>query len=119
MERRVKTLLPSWRERKRYLAFEVLSNSRIKAVSDVSKAVWRSHLAICGEAGAAKAGLIFMHDKWNAEKQRGLLRVSHDQLHQLRLSLALIERVNEQPVIVRSTGASGVLRKAEGRYVAS
>jgi RNase P/RNase MRP subunit POP5 len=118
MERRVKTLLPSWRERKRYLAIEVLSKSRIKAVADVSKAVWRSPLATCGELGAAKAGMLFM-DKWDPVRQRGLLRVNHDQLHQVRLSLALIERINEQPVVVRSVGASGVLRKAEARYVAS
>jgi ribonuclease P/MRP protein subunit POP5 len=118
MEHRVKTLLPSWREKKRYLAFEVLSQSRIKAVSDVSKAVWRSHLAACGEMGAARAGMLFM-DKWDPARQRGLLRVSHDQLHQVRMSLALIERINEQPVVVRSVGVSGILRKAEARYVAS
>lgn len=117
--KRVKTVLPSWREKKRYVAFQVLSNSKIKAVADVSKAIWRSHLALCGEMGAARAGMQFLHSKYNPETQRGLLRVSHDQLHHVRASLALVRNVGDLPVIVRSVGASGVLRKAEGRYLAS
>lgn len=116
---RTKAVLPSWREKKRYIAFEVLSKSRIKAVSEVSKAIWCSHLALAGEIGAARAGMLFLHDKYDPASQRGLLRVSHDQVHHVRTSLALITSIDQQPVIVRSLGCSGVLRKAEGRYLAS
>jgi RNase P/RNase MRP subunit POP5 len=116
---RVKPVLPSWREKKRYLAFQVLSKSRIKAVSEVSKAVWRSHLAVCGELGAGQAGMLFLQDKYNPSTQKGLLRVSHDQLHHVRASLALVRQIDSQPVVVRSVGASGIMRKAEGRYLAS
>jgi RNase P/RNase MRP subunit POP5 len=115
----VKAVLPSWREKKRYLAFEVLSRSRIKAVSEVSKAIWRSNLAVCGELGAAQAGMLFLHNKYNPQSQRGLLRVSHDQVHHVRASLALVKQIEQQPVIVRSVGSSGILRKAEGLYLAS
>ncbi len=117
--KRVKAVLPSWREKKRYVAFEVLSHSKIKAVSEVSKAIWRSHLAVCGELGAAQAGMMFLHNKYDPRTQRGLLRVSHDHVHHVRASLALLQQIEQQPVIVRSVGTSGVLRKAEGRYLAA
>ena len=117
--KRVKAVLPSWREKKRYIAFEVLSKSRIKAVSEVSKALWRSHLALAGELGAARAGMLFLNDKYDMQSQRGIIRVSHDQVHHVRASLALVMSIEQQPVIVRSIGSSGVLRKAEGRYLAS
>ena len=116
---RIKAVLPTWRERKRYLAFEVLSKSKIKAVSEVSKAVWRSSLAVCGEVGAAKQGMLFLNNKYDPAAQRGLIRVSHDQVHHVRASLALVNKIDNSPVIVRSTGVSGILRKAEGRYLAS
>ncbi len=63
--------------------------------------------------------MMLMRAKYDPEKQRGLLRVSHDQVHHVRASLALVRKVGEQPVVVRSIGVSGVLRKAESRYCAS
>ncbi|MEK7856203.1 MAG: Rpp14/Pop5 family protein, partial [Acidobacteriota bacterium] len=71
----MKAVLPSWREKKRYVAFEVLSKSKIKAVSEVSKAIWRSHLALSGELGAAQAGMLFLQNKYNPATQRGILKV--------------------------------------------
>jgi ribonuclease P/MRP protein subunit POP5 len=115
----LKPILPSLREKKRYLAFEILSKSKIKAFSEVSKAIWLQTLSFSGEKGVARAGIWVLPEKYNPETQRGLIRVSHNGVDELKASLALIRRIENQPVVVRSLGASGILRKAEQRYIAA
>jgi ribonuclease P/MRP protein subunit POP5 len=114
--KRLKPLLPSLKEKKRYLAFEIISKSKIKAFSDVSEAIRASTLSFAGIKGAAKMGINVI--KYNSSNQKGLIRVSHKGLKDLKASLTLIEKI-EQPVIVRSLGASGILAKAEKKYIAS
>ena len=115
----LKPLLPSLKEKKRYLAFEIISKSRIKAFSEVSKAVWASTLSYAGTRGTANMGIWALPEKYNAAKQKGLIRVGHRNMDELKASLALIKEIENQPVIVRSIGASGILTKAEKKYIAS
>ncbi len=115
----LKPLLPTLKEKKRYLAFEIISKSKIKAFSEVSKAIWASTLAYAGTRGAARMGIRVLLEKYNPDKQKGLIRVEHRSMDELKASLALINQIEQQPVIVRSTGASGILAKAEKKYIAS
>jgi RNase P/RNase MRP subunit POP5 len=116
--KKLKPVLPSFREKKRYLVFEVLSNSRIKAVSEVSKAIVSHSLSFSGTFGVASAGLMVLPDKYHPESQRGMLRVGHRHVDHARAALATIRSIGNQPVIVRSVGASGIMRKAESKYMA-
>ena len=50
-------------------------------------------------------------------QQRGLIRVNHKYVEDLKASLALIKEIEQQPAIVRSIGASGILAKAEQKYI--
>jgi len=114
---RLKPLLPSLKEKKRYLAFEIISKGRIKAFSEVSKALWASTLSYAGTKGVARMGMWIFPEQYNAEAQKGLIRVAHRSLDELRAALALVKQIEDQPVIVRSLGASGVLAKAEKKYI--
>ena len=114
---KLKSLLPTLKEKKRYLAFEIISKSKIKAFSEVSKAIWGSTLSFAGTKGTAKMGIWVFPEKYNPEKQRGLIRVGHKYMEELKASLALITQIEEQPAIVRSIGASGILAKAERKYM--
>lgn len=114
-KRRMKPLLPSLREKKRYLAFEIISKKRVDNM--VNKQISESCLRFLGTKGAAEAGLIFL--KYDKEKQKGLIRVNHRYLHNLKAALALISEIGNEEVIVRSVGVSGILNKAEERYIAS
>ena len=114
---RLKPLLPTLKEKKRYLAFEIISKSKIKSFSEVSKALWASTLSYSGSKGAARMGMWIFADKYNEQEQKGLIRVSHRSLDELRASLALVKSIEDQPVIIRSLGASGVLAKAEKKYI--
>jgi ribonuclease P/MRP protein subunit POP5 len=113
----LKPLLPSLKEKKRYLAFEIVSKSKIKAFSEVSKAIWSSTLSFSGTKGAAEMGIWVFPEQYNTSAQRGLIRVSHKSLDELRASLALIKTIEEQPVVVRSIGASGIMAKTQ-KYLA-
>ncbi len=113
----LKPLLPTLKEKKRYLAFEIISKSKIKAFSEVSRAIWASTLSFAGTKGTAKMGIWVFPEKYNQEKQTGIIRVEHRGMDELKASLALINKIEEQPVIVRSLGASGILAKAEKKYI--
>ncbi len=114
----LKPLLPTLKEKKRYLAFEIVSKSKIKAFSEVSKAIWASTLSFAGTKGAARMGIWVMPEKYSTEKQKGLIRVAHKNMDELKASLALITQIENQSAIARSIGASGILAKAEKKYIA-
>ncbi|MBS3147309.1 hypothetical protein J4219_00325 [Candidatus Woesearchaeota archaeon] len=114
---RLKPLSPTLKEKKRYLAFEILSEGKIKAFSEVSKAIWASVLQFVGTKGAARLGIKLFSEKYNSEAQKGLIRVIHTGLDELKASLALITSIDQHQVIVRSIGASGILAKAEKNYL--
>ena len=111
---KIKPLLPSLREKKRYVAFEVISNANI-SFKAISKAIWNSLLGLTGELGAAKAGTWLLNDKYRQNK--GLIKVNHKQVDAVKAALALIKQIEGSNVIVHSTGASGILKKAEKRYL--
>lgn len=119
VKKRLKPILPSLREKKRYLAFEVISKSGIYDYNQIAGAINDSLLQLIGQLGAGKAGIKFLEDKFNQELQRGLIKVNHKHVDHLRASLALIKNINEEEVIVRSIGVSGILKKAEKKYMAS
>jgi ribonuclease P/MRP protein subunit POP5 len=108
---KLKPLLPSLREKKRYIVFEIISKNKI-GFTAISKAIWRSILAFSGSLGAAQAGIWLMGDKYNKEKQKGIIKVNHKNVDLLKASLALIKEIEGQDVIVRSISASGMLNKA-------
>lgn len=113
----MKALLPSLREKKRYLAFEVLSDKKLKE-SSVRQAVWNASLSYHGVKGTAQAGLVMVPEQWNEAQQRGLVKVNHKQVDAMKAAMLFITHIEHQPAIVKSRGVSGVLRKAVNRYIA-
>ena len=109
---KLKALMPSLREKKRYLAFEIISKGRIKSHSSVSKAIWQGMLSFAGTKGAAQAGIMVLPEKYNERSQRGIVRVNHKGIDALKASLALVQDVEDAPAIARSVGVSGSLKKA-------
>lgn len=110
---KLKPLMPTLKEKKRYLAFEIISKSKIKAFSEVSKAIWTSILSFSGVKGAAQMGVWVFPEKYNAENQRGLIRVEHMGMDELKAALTLITQIEQQPVALRSISASGIMAKTE------
>ena len=114
---KLKPILPSLREKKRYLAFEVISKKKINKGEDVSNAIRHYSLQFLGQLGAAKAGIMVLDNKWNQHLQRGIMKVSHKHVDNARASLMFINKVNDNDVIFRSLGVSGILKKAERKFL--
>ena len=113
---KIKPVLPSLREKKRYLVFEIVSKQPIKDFSAISKAIWKSLLDLSGVLGASRAGIWLLSDKFNKDKQKGIIKVNHKHADLLKAALCTIKQINGNDVIVRSMGMSGILKKTE-RYL--
>lgn len=114
---KLKPILPTLREKKRYLAFELVSKSKIKDYASVSKAIWHGLLLFNGVKGAAQAGMMLLPEKYNDRLQRGIARVNHRHVGSLKAGLVFVQDIENTPVIARSLGVSGSLKKAS-KYVA-
>ena len=114
---KLKPVLPSLREKKRYLVFEVISKEKINDAGQVSDAIWHYSLQFLGQLGTAKAGLMVLNNKWDSKLQRGIIKVGHKHVDAVKAALVLAEKINDNDVIFRSIGVSGILRKAENRFL--
>ena len=118
---KLKPLLPSLRERKRYLAYEIISKEKLDLfadVNDISEALTWAAEDYLGDIGMAEAGIMILKDKYNPKKQRGLIRAAHKSIDSLRAALAFISSIDNNDVVVRSVGVSGIMKKAYDNYVA-
>ena len=110
-------MLASLKEKKRYLAFEVISNKPVTTFNFVSRAIWDACLSFLGEAGVGKAGLWLISEKWDSKKQRGILKVNNKSIDQIKTSLTLVKFIERENVIIKSLGVSGMLTKADNLYI--
>ncbi|MBD3361535.1 hypothetical protein GF358_01955 [Candidatus Woesearchaeota archaeon] len=110
---KIKPLLPSQREKKRYLVFEIISKKKIKKVSEIFRAISNSLLSFAGQKGAAQAGMIIMQDKYNKEEQKGIIKINNKMTETLKSALILIKEISGEPVAIKSIATSGILKKAE------
>ena len=114
---KLKPILPSLREKKRYMAFEIISKEKINDVEVVSNTIWDCSLQFLGKLGTAKAGIIVLENKWSPELQRGIIKVGHKHADALKAALMFADKIDGRDAIFRSLGVSGILKKAENNYV--
>ena len=114
---KLKPILPSLREKKRYLVFEVISAEKVEGFNAVWNVIKDSCLRFFGELGFAKAGVVPLENKWNQKLQRGIIKISHKHVDAVRASLMLACKIEGKEVILRSIGLSGILNKAEKNYL--
>ncbi len=110
---RLKPILPSLKERKRYLSFEIISNNDF-SVDEVSKAVDETTMGFLGSSEAGKAGIAFLKDKYSDNS--GVVKTTHKYVDKVRAALALIKTIDNKEVIVRTRVVSGTLKKAVSKF---
>ena len=103
----IKALQPSLREKKRYVAFEIMSASPAR-FGDAQRAILQSLHSLFGVAGASKFGVQFI-DVW--KNQRGVIRIGHRFVDHLKAGFCFA-RIQGKEVICRSLGVSGMVQKA-------
>ena len=103
----MRPLLPTLKERKRYIAFRVLADTAV-AREACTHAIMQSVRGLFGEMGAARMGPMVLRYRGNS----GLLRVAHDRVDHARAALAFTSVAGDVPCTIQSIQASGVLARA-------
>jgi len=108
----MKKVIPSLREKKRYLVFEVISRNRITR-EHIMGTVKSAYMSFLGQLEAGKAGVMVLGECYDEDRQRGIIKVGHAYLDRLRASLTLARQSRGEPIIIRSLLATGILGKAK------
>ena len=82
--------------------FEVISKNKIK-FEDLKKTILNKCLEFLGQLGCAKAGIMII--------KPNIIKVNTKYVNDVRASLTLIEKINNEKVIIKTTKISGVLKK--------
>jgi len=114
-EKRPKPLPSSLRGRRRYIAYQVISEDKI-LLDDLINTIWHSTLNFLGEQGTSKTDIWIAKDTYDEKNQSGLIRCSHDSVEQVRTSLALIERIGDVRVVLKVLGISGTMNAAKMKF---
>lgn len=105
--------LPSMKERKRYIAFRVLSD-RPKYPLDfqaVRDAVFNSVLNWLGEETSARAGVWMIKNLWDQKMQRGTIRCNRRETDLVKTALAMVHQIGDQRVIIQSLRITGTIKR--------
>ncbi|MFH1787156.1 MAG: Rpp14/Pop5 family protein [archaeon] len=110
---KVKRLPPTLKKRQRYVVFEVAGEETFKK-EEVYKSLASTGIKALGEIGFA--GLGFWLTDFDENKQKGILKINHDQKDQAKALLALASTVNGKPARFSSMGVSGTIKKAKKKW---
>ena len=112
---RPKPLPSSLRRKKRYIAFQIISEKKI-LTNDIFNGIWHSLLNFLGEYGTAKAGVWLLKTLYDEDKQLGLIKCNHDSVEHVRTGLAMMQRIGDSRVIVKVLGVSGTIKAAKKKF---
>ena len=108
-------LLPSLRQKKRYVVFELLSDQKF-SFPDIKQEVQNAILRFIGYEGMAKASVMILAERFNEEKQRFTVKINNVFVDTMKTALMLSTHIQQKPIIIKSLITSGTLKKA-GLYL--
>lgn len=101
-------LLPSLKEKKRYVAFNWASEGKV-ARREIIKAVEQACEEFMGLLNYGRAGVRVVEDL--VEGKKGVVRVGSKYVDSVKGALMLIKKINNQRVAFKNVKVSGVLNK--------
>ncbi|MBN2421196.1 ribonuclease P protein component 2 [Candidatus Woesearchaeota archaeon] len=110
---KIKPMLPSLKEKKRYISFEIVSKEKFSA-DETAEAVNSSVLELLGTLETGKAGILFLKDKF--QNNAGVVKTGHRYVDKVRTALALIKNIDNRDVVFRTRIVSGTLKKAINKF---
>ena len=105
-----KILLPSLREKERYVKFKVISEEPI-SYADLESAVWNSFLDFYGELGVSELSLWIIKNLWDEKEQVGVVKCNNKAVEKVVAGLSLISRLGDSRIIFKILKISGTIRK--------
>ena len=109
MKKEQKRLLSILIEKKRYVAYESLSEAKLNYM-EIKELIINSFKNLFGEIGLSKAGIMFVDYKDN----KGILKINNKYVDEVKASFSMIRKINKQDILVRSLRVSGTLKKVRG-----
>jgi len=106
----MRPILPSAREKKRYVVFEIISEEPVENIASFYDALNKKAKEWFGELYAAKLRLYLFVEKW--DKQRGIIKVNRKFTDMLKALFCLITELENKKVIIKSIAVSGTLKQA-------
>jgi len=110
-----KTLPPTLRSNRRYIAYEAMSENKIGS-DEIMNAMLYSCLNLLGEKGTSEAQMWIIKNTYDSEKNMGLIKCNHKAIENIRAALSLIQRIGDSRVIIRVLGVSGTIKAAKQKY---
>ncbi len=104
-------LMPSLRQKKRYVIFEIIAGQKF-TLSEVKPAVEEALHSFLGQLGMGKAVPIFVEEKFDEPAQKFMLKVNHKFVDEIKMGVALCKSIKNTPVIIKSVIVSGSIKKA-------
>lgn len=106
---RLKILIPTLREKDRYVSFQVISEEQI-TYSDLESAIWNQFLDFYGEYGVSKMNIWIIKNLWNERNQTAVIKCNNKSVSEVLAGLGLISRLGDIRVIFKILGISGTLK---------
>ncbi|MFB6191487.1 MAG: Rpp14/Pop5 family protein [Candidatus Nanohaloarchaea archaeon] len=108
----MKRLPPAIQEKQRYLRFRVHCEEP-GDLGEVVDAVWDAALGFLGSKGSSNADFWIIGNRFEEEKQEGVIRVNRQAEDDLRAALALVDEIGGEKGFIQVTGVSGTLESLE------
>lgn len=110
----MRRLLPSLRAKKRYLAFELFSESQEPiSRSDIVREIMSSASALLGDIRASECEL----KVFGFEDNKGMLQCSHIRVKETRAVIAAITRISGKRAILHVLGTSGTVKRGNEKFL--
>lgn len=109
---KLKPLSSSLREKKRYLAYQVITPNNQPLTHDVvEEAIRSTYGKVYGSYNVGSAGIMPLSEYYDPQNNVGIVRVHNNYVKQVQASLPFVTEINNTPVIIKSLLRSGVLNK--------
>ena len=105
-------LMPSLRQKKRYIVFEILSEQKFTAV-EVEKVVMDTIKELIGTLGIANAAPMFLKERF--QNNKFILKVNHKYVNEAKAAVALVKSIKSEPLIIRSLLTTGTIKRANDK----
>ncbi len=111
----LQALPKSLREKHRYIVFDVICD-RDRELGQVVDAAWDAVLDFLGQDGAAAAEPWVLEDLFDAEQQRGAVKVKKGEVEEVRAALALVQEIGGEDAALQVLGVTGTMDSAREKY---
>ena len=109
-----KPLIPTLKEKNRYLVYRVISEKKFK-YEEIKKSLYNAIKNFIGEYGIAKAGVNIMPETFIDDKQTGIIKTNQKNIDLIKSAIMLIKEIDGKKAKIETIYTSGTIKKAKSK----